>query len=70
MEGIQIHLASVERELHDAWQRFCGDLEGVTVHFGSILDTSSSTWSLATAAKNPYGSASPWNAGSPGRAAT
>ena len=38
MEGIQIYLASVERELHDAWQRFCGDLEGVSVHYGSILE--------------------------------
>lgn len=37
MKDIQIFLASVEQELHDAWQRFCGDLEGVTVHYGSIL---------------------------------
>src|SRR5215216_4958542 len=37
MKDIQIYLASVEQELHDSWQRFCGDLEGVTVHYGSIL---------------------------------
>ena len=37
MKGIQIFLASIEQEQHDAWQRFCGDLEGVTVHYGSIL---------------------------------
>jgi O-acetyl-ADP-ribose deacetylase (regulator of RNase III) len=38
MEGIQIYLTPVERELHDAWQRFCGDLAGVTVHHGSIFE--------------------------------
>jgi O-acetyl-ADP-ribose deacetylase (regulator of RNase III) len=37
MKVIQIYLASVDQELHDAWQRFCGDLEGVTMHYGSIL---------------------------------
>lgn len=33
-----IVLASVDTELAEAWKRFCGDLEGVSVHHGSILD--------------------------------
>jgi O-acetyl-ADP-ribose deacetylase (regulator of RNase III) len=35
---VNIVLASVEPELAEAWQRFCGDLEGVSVHRGSVLD--------------------------------
>src|SRR4051794_5729557 len=35
---LNIVLASVESELADAWQRFCGDLDGVSIHRGSILD--------------------------------
>ena len=35
---LNIVLTSVEPELADAWGRFCGDLPGVTVHRGSILD--------------------------------
>src|SRR3954469_25564103 len=35
---INVVLAAVEAELADAWERFCGDLEGVRVHRGSILD--------------------------------
>jgi len=31
-------LAAVELPLADAWDHYCGDLEGVTVHRGSILD--------------------------------
>lgn len=31
-------LAAREPELADAWDRFCGDLPGVRVHRGSILD--------------------------------
>ena len=35
---MKIILSAVEAPLADAWQRFCGHLEGVTVHRGSILD--------------------------------
>ena len=35
---MNIVLAAVESELADAWERFCGDLDGVRVHRGSILD--------------------------------
>jgi len=35
---LKIVLASVEPELAEAWERFCGDLEGVSAHRGSILD--------------------------------
>src|SRR5262245_52878699 len=35
---MKIVLSAVEAPLADAWQRFCGELEGVTVHRGSILD--------------------------------
>jgi O-acetyl-ADP-ribose deacetylase (regulator of RNase III) len=35
---LNVVLASVEHELAEAWQRFCGDLDGVSVHRGSILD--------------------------------
>jgi O-acetyl-ADP-ribose deacetylase (regulator of RNase III) len=31
-------LAAVELPLADTWDRYCGDLESVTVHRGSILD--------------------------------
>lgn len=36
--SMKIILAAVEQELADAWAQFCGDLDGVTVHRGSILD--------------------------------
>lgn len=35
---MKIILTAVEQELTEAWKRFCGDLEGVSVHHGSILD--------------------------------
>ena len=38
MTELRIVLAAVERPLADAWERFCDDLEFVTVHRGSILD--------------------------------
>ncbi len=34
----QVTLVAQERGLADAWGRSCGDLPGVTVHHGSILD--------------------------------
>ena len=37
---MNIILTSVEPELADAWERFCGDLAFVTVHRGSIFDLS------------------------------
>ena len=38
---MNIILTSVEPELANAWERFCGDLNCVTVHRGSIFDISS-----------------------------
>lgn len=35
---MNIVLTSVDKGLADAWQRFCGDLDYVTVHHGSIFD--------------------------------
>jgi len=35
---MKIILTSVETGLLDAWTRFCGDLDLVTIHHGSILD--------------------------------
>jgi O-acetyl-ADP-ribose deacetylase (regulator of RNase III) len=35
---VQIILAAVEEDLASAWQRFCGDLPGVRIQRGSILD--------------------------------
>ncbi len=35
---MNIALAAVEESLAKAWQQFCGDAEGVTIHRGSILD--------------------------------
>ena len=37
---MNIILTSVEPALADAWERFCGDLDFVTVHRGSIFDLS------------------------------
>lgn len=37
---MQIILAAVEQELASAWKKFCGDLDCVDVHRGSILDLS------------------------------
>jgi O-acetyl-ADP-ribose deacetylase (regulator of RNase III) len=37
---MKIILAAVEPPLAEAWERFCGDLDGVSVHHGSILDLS------------------------------
>ncbi len=37
---MNIILTSVEDALADAWERFCGDLDFVTVHRGSIFDLS------------------------------
>src|SRR5262245_10518455 len=36
--AMRIILAAVEQPLADAWQRFCGDLDCVSIHRGSILD--------------------------------
>lgn len=33
-----IVLTSIERTLHQAWERFCGDLPFVRTHFGSIFE--------------------------------
>jgi len=35
---MKIILAAVEESLANAWERFCGDVDGVSVHRGSILD--------------------------------
>jgi O-acetyl-ADP-ribose deacetylase (regulator of RNase III) len=35
---LRLILAAIEAPLADAWERFCGDLEFVTIHRGSILD--------------------------------
>lgn len=35
---MRIVLAAVDNELAEAWNQFCQDLEGVSVHRGSILD--------------------------------
>jgi O-acetyl-ADP-ribose deacetylase (regulator of RNase III) len=35
---MQIILTAVEPPLYTAWEEYCGDLEGVTLHQGSILD--------------------------------
>lgn len=35
---MKIYLTAVESDLADAWHKFCGDLEGVTIYEGSIFD--------------------------------
>jgi O-acetyl-ADP-ribose deacetylase (regulator of RNase III) len=35
---MQIILSAVENSLADAWEKFCGDLDFVSIHRGSILD--------------------------------
>jgi O-acetyl-ADP-ribose deacetylase (regulator of RNase III) len=35
---LNVVLAAVESDLADAWERFCGDLESVAIHRGSIMD--------------------------------
>jgi O-acetyl-ADP-ribose deacetylase (regulator of RNase III) len=35
---MKIILSAVNHPLADAWDQFCGDLDGVTVHRGSIID--------------------------------
>jgi hypothetical protein len=35
---MNIVLAAIEPPLADAWERYCGDLESVTVRRGSILE--------------------------------
>ncbi len=37
---MRIILTAVEDDLADAWERHCGDMPGVSVHRGSILDLS------------------------------
>jgi O-acetyl-ADP-ribose deacetylase (regulator of RNase III) len=37
---MQIILSAIEDELVNAWQRFCGDLECVVIHHGSIVQLS------------------------------
>lgn len=36
--SLRIILAAVDRELSDAWRRFCDDVPNVSIHEGSILD--------------------------------
>ena len=38
MAQLNVVLASIDAPLAEAWQRFCGDLAGVAIHRGSILD--------------------------------
>lgn len=35
---MKIILTAIEKSLTDAWEKFCGDLDFVTIHQGSILD--------------------------------
>ncbi len=35
---MKIILTSIDRRLLEAWKRFCGDLDNVTIYHGSILD--------------------------------
>lgn len=35
---MNIVLTAVDEELADAWRRFCGDVEGVSIHVGSIFN--------------------------------
>jgi len=35
---MRIILTAVDQSLADSWRRFCGDVEGVDVHHGSIFD--------------------------------
>ena len=35
---MRVILSAVEERLASAWEEFCGDVEGVSVHRGSILD--------------------------------
>jgi O-acetyl-ADP-ribose deacetylase (regulator of RNase III) len=37
---LKIILSAVEQDLADAWDRHCGNLPNVTIHWGSILDLS------------------------------
>jgi len=37
---LKIILAAVEPDLADAWERHCGDLPGVSIHRGSIMELS------------------------------
>ncbi len=37
---MNIILTAVDKSLADAWRHFCGDLENVTIHLGSIFDVS------------------------------
>src|SRR5260370_6767409 len=36
--NMKLILTAVEESLADAWTKFCGDLDFVTIHLGSILD--------------------------------
>lgn len=38
MPGVNVVLAAVDEPLAAAWERYCGDAEGVQVYRGSILD--------------------------------
>ena len=35
---MKLILTAIEQPLADAWTKFCGDLDFVTVHHGSIVD--------------------------------
>lgn len=41
MAKLQIVLTAIDRELAEAWQRWCGDLPFVQIHRGSIFDVPS-----------------------------
>ena len=49
---MKIILAAREPQLANAWEKFCGDLECVTVHHGSILDL---TCDAIVSPANSYG---------------
>ena len=36
--NINIILVAIDEPLAKAWQRFCGDIEFVSVHLGSIFE--------------------------------
>jgi hypothetical protein len=40
LSGVRVFLTAIDEGLVTAWQRFCGDLDLVSVHYGSILDLS------------------------------
>jgi O-acetyl-ADP-ribose deacetylase (regulator of RNase III) len=49
---MRLILTAVEKSLADAWTKFCGDLDFITVHHGSILDV---TCDAVVSPANSYG---------------